>query len=135
MHKDEAVERADEMIEAFGLEAKHDVRAPRLSGGQRRRLLLARALMHRPRLVILDEPTAGVDFELRMDLWQYIRQLHETGTTILLTTHYLEEAEELCEEIALIRGGHLIARDTAAGLREHFGATRLTDVYVKAMAS
>jgi ABC-2 type transport system ATP-binding protein len=135
MHKDEAVKRADEMIEAFGLEAKHDVRAPRLSGGQRRRLLLARALMHRPRLVILDEPTAGVDFELRMDLWQYIRQLHETGTTILLTTHYLEEAEELCEEIALIRGGHLIARDTAAGLREHFGATRLTDVYVKAMAS
>ena len=135
MHKDEAVERADEMIDAFGLEAKHDVRAPRLSGGQRRRLLLARALMHKPRLVILDEPTAGVDFELRMDLWQYIRRLHEAGTTILLTTHYLEEAEELCEEIALIRGGHLIARDTAAGLREHFGATRLTDVYVKAMAS
>ena len=135
MHKDEAVERADEMIVAFGLEAKRDVRAPKLSGGQRRRLLLARALMHRPRLVILDEPTAGVDFELRMDLWQYIRNLHEAGTTILLTTHYLEEAEELCEEIALIRGGHLIARDTAAGLREHFGVTRLTDVYVKAMAS
>jgi ABC-2 type transport system ATP-binding protein len=127
--------RADELIEAFGLESKRDVRAPRLSGGQRRRLLLARALMHRPRLVILDEPTAGVDFELRMDLWRYIRQLHAEGTTILLTTHYLEEAEELCEEIALIRGGHLIARDTAEGLREHFGVTRLTDVYIKAMAS
>jgi ABC-2 type transport system ATP-binding protein len=127
--------RADELIEAFGLQAKRDVRAPKLSGGQRRRLLLARALMHEPRLVILDEPTAGVDFELRMDLWRYIRRLHEGGTTILLTTHYLEEAEELCEEIALIRGGHLIARDSAEGLREHFGVTRLTDVYVKAMAS
>jgi ABC-2 type transport system ATP-binding protein len=135
MHRDEAAERADEMIEAFGLESKRDVRAPKLSGGQRRRLLLARALMHRPRLVILDEPTAGVDFELRMDLWRYVRMLHEGGTTILLTTHYLEEAEELCEEIALIRGGHLIARDSAEGLREHFDATRLADVYVKAMAS
>jgi ABC-2 type transport system ATP-binding protein len=127
--------RADELIDAFGLQAKRDVRAPKLSGGQRRRLLLARALMHNPRLVILDEPTAGVDFELRMDLWRYIRRLHAEGTTILLTTHYLEEAEELCEEIALIRGGHLIARDSAQGLREHFGVSRLTDVYVKAMAS
>jgi ABC-2 type transport system ATP-binding protein len=128
-------QRADEMIEAFGLQSKRDVRAPRLSGGQRRRLLLARALMHRPRLVILDEPTAGVDFELRTELWRYIRQLHSEGTTILLTTHYLEEAEELCDEIALIRGGHLIARDTADGLREHFSVDRLQDVYVKAMAS
>ena len=135
MQRDEASERAEEMIDAFGLGSKRDVRAPKLSGGQRRRLLLARALMHRPRLVILDEPTAGVDFELRMDLWRYVRMLHEGGTTILLTTHYLEEAEELCEEIALIRGGHLIARNSAEGLREHFGVTRLTDVYVKAMAS
>ena len=135
MKRDAASERAEEMIEAFGLESKRDVRAPKLSGGQRRRLLLARALMHRPRLVILDEPTAGVDFELRMDLWRYVRMLHEGGTTILLTTHYLEEAEELCEEIALIRDGHLIARDSAEGLREHFGVTRLADVYVKAMAS
>jgi ABC-2 type transport system ATP-binding protein len=132
---DELESRADEMIAVFGLEAKRDVRAPRLSGGQRRRLLLARALMHRPRLVILDEPTAGVDFELRTELWRYIRRLHAEGTTILLTTHYLEEAEELCDEIALIRGGRLIARDTAEGLSEHFGANRLQDVYVKAMAS
>jgi ABC-2 type transport system ATP-binding protein len=135
MEKDEAAERAEEMIDAFGLRPKRDVRAPKLSGGQRRRLLLARALMHRPRLVILDEPTAGVDFELRTELWEYIRRLHAEGTTILLTTHYLEEAEELCEEIALIRGGHLIARDSADGLRRHFGVTKLSDVYVKAMAS
>jgi len=127
--------RAAEMIDVFDLRAKAHVRAPMLSGGMRRRLLLARALMHEPRLVILDEPTAGVDFELRMELWAYIRRLHESGTTILLTTHYLEEAEELCEEIALIRGGRLLARDSAAGLRDAYDADSLADVYVKAMAS
>jgi ABC-2 type transport system ATP-binding protein len=134
MEKHDALERADEMIDVFDLRAKSDVRTPKLSGGMRRRLLLARALMHRPRLVILDEPTAGVDFELRQELWSYIRKLHERGTTILLTTHYLEEAEELCEEIALIRGGRLLARDTSAGLREAYEADSLADVYVKAMA-
>jgi ABC-2 type transport system ATP-binding protein len=133
MSRKEADQRAEEMIEVFDLGSKSDVRAPRLSGGQRRRLLLARALMHRPRLVILDEPTAGVDFELRTELWRYIRRLHAEGTTILLTTHYLEEAEALCEEIALIRGGRLIARDSSHGLREHYGAASLADVYVKAM--
>jgi len=127
--------RAAEMIDVFDLRAKAHVRAPMLSGGMRRRLLLARALMHEPPLVILDEPTAGVDFELRMELWAYIRRLHESGTTILLTTHYLEEAEELCEEIALIRGGRLLARDSAAGLRDAYDADSLADVYVKAMAS
>jgi ABC-2 type transport system ATP-binding protein len=133
MGKAEACERANEMIEVFDLRAKGNVRTPKLSGGMRRRLLLARALMHRPRLVILDEPTAGVDFELRQELWRYIRRLHGEGTTILLTTHYLEEAEFLCEEIALIRHGKLIARDSSEGLREHYGAESLADVYVKAM--
>jgi ABC-2 type transport system ATP-binding protein len=76
-----------------------------------------------------------VDFELRLELWRYIRRLHGEGTTILLTTHYLEEAEELCEEIALIRGGRLIARDSAAGLRTTYDATSLADVYVKAMGA
>jgi ABC-2 type transport system ATP-binding protein len=135
MHKDDAESRAAEMIAAFDLGAKAGVRTPKLSGGMRRRLLLARALMHRPRLVILDEPTAGVDFELRTELWRYIRRLHESGTTILLTTHYLEEAETLCEEIALIRGGRLVARDSAAGLLERYEADSLADVYVKAMAA
>jgi ABC-2 type transport system ATP-binding protein len=125
--------RADEMIEVFDLRAKANTRTSKLSGGMRRRVLLARALMHRPRLVILDEPTAGVDFELRTELWSYIRRLHAEGTTILLTTHYLDEAEALCEEIALIRHGRLIARDTSAGLRAHYGASSLEDVYVKAM--
>ena len=134
MGRREAHARAAEMIDVFDLRTKDRVRTPKLSGGMRRRLLLARALMHRPRLVILDEPTAGVDFELRLELWEYIRRLHEQGTTILLTTHYLEEAEALCEEIALIRGGRLIARDSAAGLRRHYEAASLEDVYVKAMA-
>ena len=126
--------RAAEMMEVFDLRAKAGTRAPRLSGGMRRRLLLARALMHEPRLVILDEPTAGVDFELRQELWSYIRRLHDTGTTILLTTHYLEEAEELCDEIALLRDGVLLARDSAQGLRDTYDAQTLQDVYVKAMA-
>ena len=133
MGRREAHARAAEMIDIFDLRAKGRVRTPKLSGGMRRRLLLARALMHRPRLVILDEPTAGVDFELRLELWRYIRRLHEQGTTILLTTHYLEEAEALCQEIALIRGGRLIARDSADGLRRHYEAASLEDVYVKAM--
>ena len=131
MEKTDALARAREMIDVFDLRPKSDVRTPKLSGGMRRRLLLARALMHRPRLVILDEPTAGVDFELRQELWRYIRKLHEEGTTILLTTHYPEEAEELCEEIALIRGGRLIARDTADGLRSAYEAQTLADVYAE----
>jgi ABC-2 type transport system ATP-binding protein len=133
MDRAHARARAREMMDVFDLRAKAGVRAPALSGGMRRRLLLARALMHEPRLVILDEPTAGVDFELRLELWRYIRRLHEAGTTILLTTHYLEEAEELCSEIALIRGGRIIARDSAAGLRQTYAAGSLADVYVKAM--
>jgi ABC-2 type transport system ATP-binding protein len=83
--------------------------------------------------VILDEPTAGVDFELRQELWEYIRRLHRGGTTILLTTHYLEEAEALCQEIALIREGRLLARDSADGLRERYAADSLADVYRKAL--
>ncbi len=128
-----SVERAEEMIDVFDLRAKADVRAPKLSGGMRRRLLLARALLHEPRLVILDEPTAGVDIELRRELWRYIRMLHSRGTTILLTTHYLEEAEALCEDIALIAGGEIVARSTPQGLKEQFGAATLEDVYLKAV--
>jgi ABC-2 type transport system ATP-binding protein len=128
-----SVERAEEMIDVFDLRAKADVRAPKLSGGMRRRLLLARALLHEPRLVILDEPTAGVDIELRRELWRYIRMLHSRGATILLTTHYLEEAEALCQDIALITGGEIVARSTPEGLKRQFGARTLEDVYLKAV--
>ncbi|MDQ3091988.1 MAG: ABC transporter ATP-binding protein [Actinomycetota bacterium] len=133
MARGQARRRAREMMDIFDLSGKAGVRAPKLSGGMRRRLLLARALMHEPRLVILDEPTASVDFELRLELWQYIRRLHDEGATILLTTHYLEEAEELCDEIALIHSGRLLARNSADGLRADYGARTLADVYVRAM--
>jgi ABC-2 type transport system ATP-binding protein len=128
-----AAERAEQMIDVFDLRAKADVRAPKLSGGMRRRLLLARALLHEPRLVILDEPTAGVDVELRHELWRYIRRLHRQGTTILLTTHFLEEAEALCEDIALIGDGRIVARSTPEGLKRQFGADSLEGVYLTAV--
>jgi ABC-2 type transport system ATP-binding protein len=135
MPRHAAARRAEEMIDVFDLRAKRDTRTPRLSGGMKRRLLLARALLHEPHLVILDEPTAGVDYELRLELWRYIRRLHAEGTTILLTTHYLEEAEALCEQIALIRSGRIAALDTPDGLRRRYGAESLGEVYVKAMGA
>ena len=129
-----AIERAEEMIDVFDLGEKAGVRAPKLSGGQRRRLLLARALLHEPRLVILDEPTAGADIEVRRELWRYIRRLHEEGTTILLTTHYLEEAEALCEDIALIARGEIVARADPDELKRRFGVDSLEAVYMQAIA-
>ncbi|MGI8461833.1 MAG: ABC transporter ATP-binding protein [Solirubrobacterales bacterium] len=131
--KRDAQKRAERMIEVFDLGAKAEVRAPKLSGGQRRRLLLARALLHEPRLVILDEPTAGVDIELRRELWRYIRRLHDEGTTILLTTHYLEEAEALCEDVALISAGRVVARSDPQSLKEQYGVGTLEDVYLEAV--
>lgn len=103
--------RTDEIIDAMGLRDKADSPSRRLSGGMRRRLLIGKALVHKPSVLVLDEPTAGVDVELRRSLWEYVRKLNKEGTTILLTTHYLEEAEELCDEIAIINKGNVIARD------------------------
>ncbi len=131
MSRADARHRADEMLLAFDLTAKANSYAHLLSGGMRRRLLLARALLHRPRLVILDEPTAGVDLELRHDLWTYIRALHADGTSILLTTHYIEEAEALCERVAFIRAGRIVAEGPPDDLRERFSAPRLEDVYLR----
>jgi ABC-2 type transport system ATP-binding protein len=108
--------RTDEIIEALGLKDK-SLAAPRsLSGGMRRRLLVAKALVHSPEILVLDEPTAGVDVELRNQLWNYVKKLNQEGTTILLTTHYLEEAEELCDEIAIINHGQVIACDKKENL-------------------
>jgi ABC-2 type transport system ATP-binding protein len=131
----EARLRARELMNVFHLSDKARSRPQELSGGMRRRILFARALMHRPGLLILDEPTAGVDVDLRAELWEYIRALHADGTTVLLTTHYLEEAEELCEEIVLLRAGRVIARATADQLREDFGAADIAGVYAQAMAA
>jgi ABC-2 type transport system ATP-binding protein len=111
-----AERRTDEILEAVGLADHADAYARSLSGGMRRRLLVAKALVHRPPVVVLDEPTAGVDVELRRSLWRYMRQLNAQGVTIVLTTHYLEEAEELCDRIAIIDRGQLVACDEKSRL-------------------
>ena len=100
--------KTDEIIEALGLKDKAKSTPRSLSGGMKRRLLVAKALVHSPEVLVLDEPTAGVDVELRSQLWKYVRKLNDNGTTIVLTTHYLEEAEELCDEIAIINNGELL---------------------------
>lgn len=104
----EALIRSEKYLRQSGLWEKRDVRARMLSGGMKRRLMIARALMHEPRLLILDEPTAGVDIELRREMWQFLKELNANGTTIILTTHYLEEAEMLCRHIGIIQSGNLI---------------------------
>jgi ABC-2 type transport system ATP-binding protein len=133
MPKLEAGQRADELLEVFDLPAKVKTKPNRLSGGMRRRLLIARALVHRPRLVILDEPTAGVDLEQRYELWRYLRALHTEGLTVVLTTHYIAEAEALCERVAFIRAGQIAAEGAPDELVNRFGGHRLEDAYLEAM--
>ncbi|MCR9080014.1 MAG: ABC transporter ATP-binding protein [Hyphomonadaceae bacterium] len=106
-----AERRSMEILTAVGLDDKKDAYVRQLSGGMKRRLMVAKALVHNPPVLILDEPTAGVDVELRRSLWAYVRELHANGTTIILTTHYLEEAEELCDEIAIISHGEVLAQE------------------------
>ena len=101
--------RTDELLEVLGLSDKRDAYVRQLSGGMKRRLLVAKAMVHTPPVLVLDEPTAGVDIELRRQLWDFVRELHAKGTTIVLTTHYLEEAQELCDQIAIIDHGKVIA--------------------------
>jgi ABC-2 type transport system ATP-binding protein len=124
-------ERARELLDAFSLRGKKDERTRTLSGGMKRRLILARALMHRPRLLILDEPTAGVDVELRLELWHYVQRINAEGTTILLTTHYLEEAEQLCERIAFMNDGRIVAQGTSRELADTYGTASLEDAYLE----
>ena len=108
--------RTNAILELIGLTDKADAYARSLSGGMRRRLLLGKALVHAPQILVLDEPTAGVDITLRNQLWDNVRKLNEDGMTIILTTHYLEEAEAMCDEIAIINHGEMIVRDTTANL-------------------
>jgi ABC-2 type transport system ATP-binding protein len=129
--KKKARERAEELLERFGLVDKRDQRTNTLSGGMKRRVLFARALIHDPKVLFLDEPTAGVDVELRYKLWGYIRELNSGGMTILLTTHYLEEAEALCEEIALINGGNIVAQGSSEDLKNDYQARNVEEVYMK----
>jgi ABC-2 type transport system ATP-binding protein len=111
-----AKQRAEKYLKQLQLWDKRKSMARSLSGGMKRRLMIARALMHEPRLLILDEPTAGVDIEIRRSMWDFLREINRQGTTIILTTHYLEEAEALCRNIAIINGGKIIVRDRMANL-------------------
>lgn len=118
--------RTDAILEAVGLSDKAEAYARSLSGGMRRRLMVAKALVHRPPVLVLDEPTAGVDIDLRQQLWAYVRGLNAEGVTVLLTTHYLEEAESLCDRIAIIAKGKVVANDTTGALLARVDAKAMT---------
>jgi len=118
--------RAEQYLKQLQLWDKRDKMSRGLSGGMKRRLMIARALMHEPRLLILDEPTAGVDIEIRRSMWDFLREINERGTTIILTTHYLEEAETLCRNIAIIDGGRIVERDRMSSLLRRLN----TEVFV-----
>jgi ABC-2 type transport system ATP-binding protein len=121
-----ARERAEKYLKQLQLWEKRNNMSRGLSGGMKRRLMIARALMHEPRLLILDEPTAGVDIEIRRSMWDFLREINEQGTTIILTTHYLEEAETLCRNIAIIDGGRIVERDRMSNLLRRLN----TEVFV-----
>src|SRR5450432_109578 len=116
----------DELLVSLGLEDKANANMRQLSGGMKRRVLVAQALVHRPPVIVLDEPTAGVDVELRQTLWQFVARLNKEGHTVLLTTHYLEEAEALCARIAMLKQGRIVALDTTTRL-----VNRLDSLYLK----
>lgn len=127
--REEARRRADDLLDRFGLASKADQKVHKLSGGMKRRLLIAKAMVHQPEILILDEPTAGVDVELRRSLWAYLRALNERGKTVLLTTHYIEEAEALCEEVAIIDEGDIVAQGSPDHLIEA-GGDRYLEIHL-----
>jgi ABC-2 type transport system ATP-binding protein len=136
-----AIPRATQLLQDLGLGDKINQNAMTLSGGMKRRLMIARALVNEPRFLILDEPTAGVDVELRRGMWDYLRGLTSKGLTILLTTHYLEEAEQLAKHVAIINKGQIVANGTMAEVLEKYGSEeskqegyrggRLEEVFLK----
>lgn len=136
----EAIPRARQLLTDLGLGDKMEGKAMELSGGMKRRLMIARALVHKPRFLILDEPTAGVDVELRRGMWEYLKSLTAEGLTILLTTHYLEEAEQLAKHVAVIRKGEIVAQGTMTDIlalhdeKQHEGGIRggkLEEVFIQ----
>ncbi len=126
-----AGQRADKLLEQLSLGDKRNQTSRQLSGGMKRRLMIARALMHQPRLLILDEPTAGVDIELRRSMWDFLVELNQQGTSILLTTHYLEEAETLCRTIAIINEGRIVEKQSKKALLSKLD----TETYILDIAS
>jgi ABC-2 type transport system ATP-binding protein len=125
----------DEILANLDLAGKAEANMRALSGGMKRRVLVAQALVHKPPVIVLDEPTAGVDVELRQGLWRFIRRLNGEGHTIVLTTHYLEEAEAQCGRIAMMKAGRIVALDSTANLLQRFGtgATNLEDAFMRVM--
>ena len=121
-----AKSKVDELLERLGLDKKRDSRLRQLSGGMKRRFQIAKALVHDPDILILDEPTAGVDVELRHDLWKYLKELHKKGKTILLTTHYIEEAELLCDNVAIIDEGTILKEGSPKQLTKELGKCGVT---------
>ncbi len=128
MARRDARRRADELLELFNLSERRKANVYELSGGQAKRLMIARALVHRPEVLFLDEPTAGIDPQTRINLWDTLRGLHAEGQSIVLTTHYMEEAEALCERIAIIDHGKVLACDTVDGLKSSAGADTIITV-------
>jgi len=125
----------DEILANLGLSDKADTNMRALSGGMKRRVLVAQALVHRPPVIVLDEPTAGVDVDLRRSLWEFISRLNKEGHTILLTTHYLEEAEALCGRIAMLKRGRIVALDNTQALLARMGGGNLEAAFVQIMNS
>ena len=126
LSKKDAKESVNSLLERLGLDKKRSSRLRQLSGGMKRRFQLAKALVHDPDIIILDEPTAGVDVELRRSLWKYLNELHSEGKTILLTTHYIEEAEQLCENIAIIDEGKILKIGSPKELTQELGSSGIT---------
>jgi len=126
-----AIPRAEQILKDLGLYEKRDAVSRTLSGGMKRRLLIARALVHQPRLLLLDEPSAGVDVELRREMWQFVQALNKKGTTVILTTHYLEEAERLCENVVFLKEGVIAEQGNMKQLMEKTGAQTLEDFYLQ----
>ena len=124
----EATKRADELLERLGIADKRDAKVEALSGGQQQRLMIARALTHDPRVVFLDEPTVGLDPQARLGLWEILRELHAQGRTIVMTTHYMEEADQLCDRLAIIDHGKLLALDTPSRLKAQAPGDTLVEV-------
>ena len=125
IERKEAFRRAEALLKHLDLWDKHKQKARNLSGGMKRRLMIARALIHNPKLLILDEPTAGVDIEIRRSMWSFLNQLNSAGTTIILTTHYLEEAENMCKNIAILDNGEVIENSNMKQLLSHLQTERL----------
>lgn len=129
--RDEAKKRAEPILKNLGLWEKRRDQAQKLSGGMKRRLMIARALIHQPQVLLLDEPTAGVDVELRRGMWQYLREISAAGTTIILTTHYLEEAEQLANHVAVINKGTVVVDEPMKDLLARNAGKKLEDIFIE----